>query len=401
MEELDIPTSNLVAKDPQQDQHGQSNSFDPSPLLARSAMVSTAVGDTGRLSTSTASPSSPDLSSFRNGNETFPPEQTPSEGMARIREHYRTTGLSESATRILLSSWSEATQKRYSGPWNAWASWCNKRSLCSFTAPVDCILSFLAELSDQDNLAYRTIGVYRSAISQIHDPIGTVSVGELPIVSRFMKGIFRLNPPKPKLCTTWPVRDVLSFIRTQKPVTGPSLKDLSWRLVLLLALTSAARAHEIATLDMDFLTEKEDSWEFSLVVHVKQSRPNHPSRRIYLPAFPEDTNLCVVTTLKEYRARTAKYCRSSRLLLAIVAPHAPITAQTVSRWLRNALGLAGITPEYIGHSTRSVSTSAVAESGIPLEVIIEAADWASAETFHRFYHGPSTKGTFANTVLSG
>ena len=238
VEELDIPTSNLVAKDPQQDQHGQSNSFDPSPLLARSAMVSTAVGDTGRLPTSTASPSLPDLSSFRNGNETSPPEQTPSDGMARIRERYRTTGLSESATRILLSSWSEATQKRYSGPWNAWASWCNKRSLCPFTAHVGCILSFLAELSDQDNLAYRTIGVYRSAISQTHDPIGTVPVEELPIVSRFMKGMFRLNPPKPKLCTTWPVRDVLSFIRTQKPVTGLSLKDLSWRLVLLLALIS-------------------------------------------------------------------------------------------------------------------------------------------------------------------
>ena len=60
----------------------------------------------------------------------------------------------------------------------------------------------------------------------------------------------------------------------------------------------------------------------------------------------------------------------------------------------------GITPEYTGHSTRSVSTSAAAESGIPLEVIIEAADWASAETFRKYYHRPTSRGTFVNTVLS-
>lgn len=242
--------------------------------------------------------------------------------------------------------------------------------------------------------------MYRSAISQTHDPIGALPLGELPIVTRFMKGVFRLNPPKPKLCSTWRVKDVLAHMQAQASVKDLGLKDLSLKLVLLLALTSAARAHEIAALDMQFLTEKEDSWEFSLAIHVKQSRPNHPSRRIYLPAYPVNEKLCVVTTLKEYRARTVSVRKSSKLLLALVAPHAPISSQTVSRWLKSALRLAGITPEYTGHSTRSASTSAAAESGIPLEVIIEAADWASAETFRKYYHRPTSRGTFANTVLS-
>ena len=140
---------------------------------------------------------------------------------------------------------------------------------------------------------------------------------------------------------------------------------------------------------MGFLTEKDESWEFCLAVHVKQSRPNHPGRRIYLPAYPADANLCVVRTLKEYRTRTAKLRKSSKLLLAVVFPHAPVTAQTVSRWLKNALGLAGVKPDYTGHSTRSASTSAAAASGIPLEIVLQAADWASAEAFHRFYHRPS------------
>ena len=55
------------------------------------------------------------------------------------------------------------------------------------------VLSFLAGLLKDRDLAYRTIAVYRSVISQAHDPIGSVALGELPIVSRFMKGVLRAN----------------------------------------------------------------------------------------------------------------------------------------------------------------------------------------------------------------
>jgi len=121
------------------------------------------------------------------------------------------------------------------------------------------VLNFLASLFQQQHLSYRTVAVYKCAISQTHDPIGSVSLGALPIVSRFMKGIFRQDPPKPKLCTTWKVQDVLSYLREQKSVEELSLKELSHKLILLLALTSAARAHELAALDLTYMVEKEDS----------------------------------------------------------------------------------------------------------------------------------------------
>jgi site-specific recombinase XerD len=265
---------------------------------------------------------------------------------------------------------------------------------------VNEVLNFLAGLFQQQQLSYRTIGVYKSAISQTHDPVGSASLGTLPIVSRFMKGIFRQDPPKPKLCTTWEVKVALSYMRGQKPAAELSLKELSHKLILLLALTSAARAHELAALDLAYLAEKEDSWEFVLDIHTKQSRPNHPGRKIFLPVYKECQHLCVVHTLKEYRKRTEAKRRSSRLLLAMVSPHRPISSQTVSRWLRDALTSAGISPTYSGHSTRSASTSAAAESGIALETILEAADWASAGTFRTFYQRPTSRETFARTVIS-
>ena len=171
-------------------------------------------------------------------------------------------------------------------------------------------------------------------------------------------------------------------------------------MAILLALTSAARAHELATLDLTFLSEKEESWEFALGVHVKQSRPNHPSRKIYLPAYSENKNLCVVHTLREYRKRTEWIRHSSRLLLAIVAPHAPVSSQTISRWVRSTLSSAGISSTFTAHSTRSASTSAAAEAGLSLDDILEAADWASAGTFRTFYQRPRSRGVFANLVVS-
>ena len=82
--------------------------------------------------------------------------------------------------------------------------------------------------------------MYKSAISPTHDPVGSVSLGELPIVSRFMKGVFRMNPPQSKLCTTWKVQVALEHLKRQRPTDELSLRELSRNLVLLLALTSAA-----------------------------------------------------------------------------------------------------------------------------------------------------------------
>ena len=327
VEELDLSTIGPDPENSEQNSNGQSNSFDTSSTLEGTVLVSQSAGNVGGLSETASTTTGIDNAPLRTRDRTSAPTQTTPNRVACIRERLHTGGLSRAATDILLSSWSEATQKRNAGPWRTWASWCTARCLCPLTAPVNAILSFLAELVQQQKLAYRTIGVYKSAISQTHDPIGETSLGELPIVSRFMKGVFRLNPPKPKLCSTWQVKVVLAHIEGQKPVEELSLKELSHKLAILLALTSAARAHELAALDLTFLSEKEESWEFALGVHVKQSRPNHPSRKIYLPAYSENKNLPVVHTLREYRKRTEWIRHSSRLLLAIVAPHAPVSVK--------------------------------------------------------------------------
>ncbi len=157
-----------------------------------------------------------------------------------------------------------------------------------------------------------------------------------------MKGIFRSTPPKPRLGSVWKVVDALNWVSTLEPIETLYLKELSLKVALLLAPTSAARAHELAKLNLDSVSMKRDSWEFFLSCHVKSSRPGHPPRRIYLPAYHKDPSICVVRTLVSYKEKTNALRKSNQLLISFIKPHSAISTQTVSRWLRNALSGAGI-----------------------------------------------------------
>ena len=64
-----------------------------------------------------------------------------------------------------------------------------------------------------------------------------------------------------------------------------------------------------------------------------------------------------------------------------------------------SLASAGIELNYTGQSTMGASTSAVA--GLSADIILEAADWASVQTFRRFYHRESSAGDFERAVVNG
>ena len=287
------PPVNLLLRDPGRGSISHGNSTE----LAQRALVPTVSTDVGGLPPAA---SNVEVSAIPPIRPPGPPSSVGNPqpgGMASIWRRFETAGFSPDVIEILLSSWSESTKKRHAGPWKAWAEWCTMHGWCPFSAPVTAVLSFLASLLKEKDLEYRTIAVYRPAISQTHDPIDSVPLGELPIVSKFMKGIFRAKPPKPKYCSSWNVAKVLDFLRNQEPLDKNPVKMLTFKLTSLLALTTSARAHELAALDFDFSLVKEEAWEFTIPEHVKNSRPRHPPRKFYLPSFPQDNTICVVRTL--------------------------------------------------------------------------------------------------------
>ena len=241
----------------EEDQRGLSICRPPNcPELDRTAMVSRPHSDAGGSPTA-ATPAPISVGSPISANSIPSPVEVPSsDSLATIRDRYQATGLSKEVVDILLASWGTATQKRYAAPRRAWVRWCSQRGSCPISAPVAEVLAFLASLVTQGNLEYRTIALYRSAISQAHDPVGSTQLGSLSVVTCFMKGVFKIKPPKPRYCSTWSVKTALSFLESLEPLEELTLKQLCYKTVLLLALTSAARAHELSALDLTYCLRK-------------------------------------------------------------------------------------------------------------------------------------------------
>ena len=159
--------------------------------------------------------------------------------MTVIRTAYRAAVFPTEVTKIILASWSQSTKKRDQGPWRAWSRWCSARDLCPFSAPITDVLTFLTEISTSQSLEYKTLAVYKSAISQGHLLIGQTRLGDLPVMYRFMKNVFLMKPRTPRLSPTWDVKCLLALLATLYQLSGLTLKQLSLKIAALLALTSS------------------------------------------------------------------------------------------------------------------------------------------------------------------
>ena len=73
-------------------------------------------------------------------------------------------------------------------------------------------------------------------------PVDGSMIGKHPIICRFMQGIFNSRPPKPRYSFVWDVNTVISYMDTMPPNKKLSLKDLSAKLVMLMALCNADRS---------------------------------------------------------------------------------------------------------------------------------------------------------------
>lgn len=321
-------------------------------------------------------------------------------GVETLRQRFVAKGLSEDVAKVMLASCRDSTHKQYESSWKAWASWCDKKSIDPISAPVNMILEFLVEC-EAKGLAYRSLGVYRSAISHYHEPVVGRPVGEYPEISRLMKGFFNRNPPRPKYTITWEVEPVLVFLRDMAPWSELSLKLMTIKLVLILALVSAGRVSSLVHIDISKLSVSKSVLRFAPSQLLKQTRPNYPLKCVEIEAF-QDSRLCPVKAVSAYLAKT-KQCRGteSQLLISYVKPFKRVVSSTVSRWIVSGLKMAGIDTEKFGaHSTRGAATSASKKLGVAMRDILATAGWSSDSTFSKFYHRPSANSCMAKALLS-
>ena len=320
-----------------------------------------------------------------------------------IRNSLQSRGLSDKAISLMCASWRSNTESSYSSSWRIWERWCLSEGVNPLCATIENVLEFLTDQFHQGK-KYSTLNIYRSAISTTHTPVDGFQVGKHPLVSRLMKGAFNLRPPKPRHAGRWDVKQVLDFLKQKGPTADLSVKDLTLKLSMLLALSNADRASDLCALDVRYLSLTPKGAEFQLVTLTKSARPDRHFISFY-PSFQDET-VCPVTTLQLYLTRTADWRADqnrNQLFLSINRPHHPVTPATVARWLKETLRMAGVSTDFTAHSTRATAVSVAFDKGVSIKDILNTADLTSDSVFKKYYYKSLTssvnQSTFSHAVL--
>ena len=236
----------------------------------------------------------------------------------------------------------------------------------------------------------------------MHSPIDGVSISQHPLVSRLLKGVFQTRPPLPRYQGTWDVGTVLNYMGGDRVDQNMSLKQLSLRTVMLLALTRPSRSADLAKLNLSGCRFSPEGVVFTPTSLAKQSRPGREIKDFLFPRFTENEGLCPVKSLMLYIEKTKDLRGDNKqLFISFIKPHNPVTSSTIARWLKQVMESAGIdTIIFKAHSVRSASTSAAAMQGVTTEDILKAADWSTDSSFRRFYYKPVRDTAFGKSVLA-
>ena len=126
-----------------------------------------------------------------------------------------------------------------------------------------------------------------------------------------LAGIFISRPPQPKYCFTRNIQTVIEFIRKEwKRNQELSDKFLTYKLTMLLAVTSASRALGLQHLNIRFMVKTPSSFTFTFQKLHKAWKSGKSPSSVVFQSFKEDSSLCVAEVLKEYLKRSEKWITS-------------------------------------------------------------------------------------------
>ena len=212
-----------------------------------------------------------------------------------------------------------------------------------------------------------------------------------------MKRGYKSAPPMPRYKTTWNVQVVLTYLSSFPEVAKLRVKPLTLKTIMLVALVTAQRGQSLHMLDIEFMTERPDRFEFTLLEHVKQSRPGYEALSIMLKAYLADQKLRVFSHMKEYLTRTSPLRGSvTGVFITLVKPYKHVSRDTISRWIRSVMKDAGVDViQFKPHSTRAASTSKAKAAAVPIQEILKTAGWSSSRCFDRYYNKPVQTNRFS------
>ena len=111
------------------------------------------------------------------------------------------------------------------------------------------VVNFLASLH-KEGYQYNSINSCRSAFSSVHEKVDGFSIGQHPLVTKLLKGVFHDRPPLPRYTATWKVDVVLGYLKSLCGNESLSLIHLTWKTTMLLALIRPSRLADLSNVSV-------------------------------------------------------------------------------------------------------------------------------------------------------
>lgn len=141
----------------------------------------------------------------------------------------------------MLASLAPNSMKQYDVYLKKWWYFCQSNSVNIYEATVPTIIYFLTQFFNE-GYQYGTLNSCKSALSLILNP----ELANDDSIKRFLKGVFRLKPPKPKYDVTWDGNLVLDKLSLWHPNEELTLDKLTNKTITLLALSTAQRVQTLS-----------------------------------------------------------------------------------------------------------------------------------------------------------
>ena len=355
-------------------------------VLANTKVVPASVGNE-HSGSETTSPPSGHCAGSDHRIPTTKAQSPPSSRLEDFRQIHANS-LSDDAFCLGAGSWRKSSSSRYDAAWCSFKDFLRSRRLSIHSVNVNVVADYLSFLFDK-KLAYRTICLHRSVLSMTLPHLDNFSIGEHPVISRLIKGIFHRRPPSRRIFQTWDVGKVFDvFLEWSTPL---SFKQLQRKLAFLIAMATAKRPSELASLRCSaaFMTASTSSIHFIPSFLSKTDRQTHLGLPITLTWLGgSDSSLCPVETLETLlQMRHELSFGHDYIFCQFRHPYKKVSTSSFSKRLSWALRYAGITAP--PGSTRAVSVSNAFARGMDMATILDAGDWSSAQTFYRHYLRPS------------
>ena len=287
----------------------------------------------------------------------LPPRRPRSEPslVATLKRHFRKSGFSGRAARVLSGCLRSSTQRLYQSKRQIFCGWCRGRGVAPVNATVPIVVDFLIHLRHDNGLSVSAVKGYSSALNSVLALKGrdlASSRGITMLLCSFSRSVdpVELRPP------AWDVALVLQSLTgaPYEPLRTCDERFLAQKTLFLLALDSAKRIGELHALSYRVSHSRnwgEVSFSFVPGFVAKTQDPSSLAPRFEVftvPALPNARNnrngrlLCPVRAVRRYLDRTAAHRpRCERLF--VTAGHSKkkeISKTTVSFWLRKTISRA-------------------------------------------------------------